>query len=141
MRPIRPSLAPLRTLSLAALLALPAAPGAADERAPGMVALRDSFLIALEAATACGTVDPEAVGRWGDNFVLVMRGAARELARAGGGRTPDELMAADRARMEAVEREAQGVVRSLGCDHPAVRSLLDLHRYHETLEVAEGEPA
>jgi hypothetical protein len=118
-----------------------AAQGDADGSKAGITTVRDTFLVALEAAKACGTVDPDARERWGGNFVLVMQGAARELAREAAGRSPDELMALDRARMDAVEREARQVVGELGCAHPSIRGLLELHRFHETLEVANDEPA
>ena len=108
-----------------ALLALWLLPSGLPAAEPGdVLVLFDQFVSAAAAASQCASPDDLVAIRFLSNFQWISTHATREIGRRSPAFTNDEVAQELARRSKAVKDETHALVKTEGCEGPAVVQLL-----------------
>jgi hypothetical protein len=121
----------MKRLLTALLICLPSL--AFAQPAVDVVGVRDNFIIAGLAAQKCNVNDRDREEVHHRNFTIVSRRAMEAIMSRSPGVDPEEVRKRDLQHIERLQDATFNLLRTEGCKSDKVRSLLRMHKMHETI--------
>jgi hypothetical protein len=106
---------------------------AQQQQTVDVLKMRDNFIVASIAAQKCNAGDRSKQDSHDRNFTILSRRAMQILAARSPGTAPEELRKQDLAHIEKLQDETFNLLQSEGCKSEKVKTLLRMHRVHETI--------
>jgi hypothetical protein len=98
-----------------------------------VVGIRDNFIVSGLAAQKCNTGDRERQEIHDRNFTIVSRRAMEAIMSRSPGIDQEEARKRDLQHIEQLQDATFNLLRAEGCKSDKVRTLLRMHKMHETI--------
>lgn len=122
-----------RLLTALLILVILAPGGVSAQVAADIVGVRDNFIVAGLAAQKCNTTDRGRQEIHDRNFTIVSRRASQAVLARAPGMAPEEARSLDLAHIEKLQDATFNLLRAEGCKSDKVKTLLRMHKMHETV--------